>query len=152
MLGAPPAFVLSQDQTLNSLVSYHGLPCYNLRLRSPSLDSLLSYFLVELNRVRFISSRYFLTLFNFQDPFAALSDNPLPRSDSIIISLCRPFVKHFFGFFRSSFKLRFPSCFPSVTALLLYRVSSPLSTLFFRFSEEIFFLFLNRFYSFISHR
>ncbi len=99
VLGAPPAFVLSQDQTLNLFVSYHGLPCYNLRLRSPSLDSLLSYFLVELNRVRFISSRYFLTLFNFQDPFAALSDNPLSRIDSIIISLCRPFVKHFFRIF-----------------------------------------------------
>ena len=97
VLGAPPAFVLSQDQTLNLFVLYHGLPCYNLRLRSPSLDSLLSYFLVELNRVRFISSRYFLTLFNFQDPFVALSDNPLSRSDSIIISSRSRFVKHFFS-------------------------------------------------------
>jgi len=43
-------------------------------------------------------------LFNFQDPFVALSDNPLSRSDSIIISSRSRFVKHFFSdFFEALF-------------------------------------------------
>ena len=100
MLCTPPAFILSQDQTLEIIISYLGSPSYNLSSYSflASL-TLLSIYNSYRRDLVFRTSQCFvqsLLLFNFQWPFASLF--PLGRDSLSIIPHSTPFVKSFFWF------------------------------------------------------
>ena len=111
MLGAPPAFVLSQDQTLNLILLKHQ-KCYNLNTQNNSDDVIIALlFELLLNWIPkrnpgFVHShiRYCL-IFKF------------------------PFRHRSLSVFRESL---------SVTALLLYHVVFGLSSTFLKFFEKVF--------------
>ena len=135
VLGAPPAFVLSQDQTLYKMVSkrqrrsnqfYKSFDlCF---AQTQSLASCTNYFW-EFFKVLSKSLKRFRSSFDIvQFSRSCL----LSRSSLFIISGKRKFVKHFFDFSlsRSVEPLSF------VTALIYYHGLERLSTLFFHFLEN----------------
>ena len=132
VLGAPPAFVLSQDQTLYKMVSkrqrrlnqfYKSFDlCF---AQTQSLASCTNYFW-EFFKVLSKSLKRFRSSFDIvQFSRSCL----LSRSSLFIISSKRKFVKHFFDFSLSCSVE--PLSF--VTALIYYHAFHPLSTLFFNF-------------------
>ena len=139
MLGVPPAFVLSQDQTLHKFVSYSA--CSHMLLQSlititrnycglfwSALDLLASILSLELNKG---SSFFFLpslALFSFQDAVAALTcDFPIIPH---FVSFVKAFLKLFLIFWSLSFlKLVSP---PLVRQLIYYTTPSTACQLVFR--------------------
>ena len=111
----PPAFVLSQDQTLKTIVSKslatfkssfeHFLWLYlRFRISFLSVLSLCNVF-KKYNLLKVITgmmSFFIIALFNFQDPLS-IPTKFLSFSDLIIISHCFLFVKSFFRFFSNLF-------------------------------------------------
>ena len=96
MLGAPPAFVLSQDQTLYKMI-FITLKVLNLSSLSPqSLASCVNYFvwncLTCFSNTKIGSVTSFSILFNFQGPVR----HSLAADDLIILSQKRFFVKLYF--------------------------------------------------------
>ena len=131
MLSVPPAFVLSQDQTLYKVVYIRAFTLKYLILFNNAcvitlcfLKSFLdfpSYFIKESQG----SLLFLFALFNFQDAVFALSES------LIIISLSLRFVKYFF-------KISFQKFFPFVldrfrAAYILYHFPFSLSSTFFKF-------------------
>ena len=114
VLCTPPAFILSQDQTLENIVSYHRSP--DAKIYSRAFVALLLLFelyltLFRIVRVYFallclLCTSLFVVQFSMTDP-TRLSPRLCPRSrgDSIIISHCLPFVNTFFKTFLSFFRL-----------------------------------------------
>ncbi len=103
VLGTPPAFILSQDQTLKILYLMPQLLASALNLISSCLFA-LAYFslllfkgIVEISlsstlSVSILCALYFLSLFNFQGP----SRRPLLGDSLTIISPLFPIVNIFF--------------------------------------------------------
>ena len=108
MLCTPPAFILSQDQTLEIIISYLGLPSYNL---FELFFLSFSYFVEYINSwvsknsslTRLVFRTYnllctYLLLFNFQWPLLSLF-----RDSLVIIPHSFPFVNTFFKLFSKFF-------------------------------------------------
>ena len=124
VLGTPPAFILSQDQTLKILYLMYNFRCTSNLISS--LSVLLFYFftfrLKELSRflsstlsVSILCALYFLSLFNFQGP----SPPHLSCDSSDSISHTSTFVNTFFHLFFIFFT--FVKCVkPSVNIISLY--------------------------------
>ena len=107
MLGTPPAFVLSQDQTLELYLKSDRSVCYFFFLLR--LVYTLRYTQVSAGRLKLhcvflcvFSSLYITQVVCFHyTVFKVLS--PLSRGDSVILSLLFPFVNTFFKVFLSFF-------------------------------------------------
>ena len=107
MLGTPPAFVLSQDQTLELYLKSDRSVCYFFFLLR--LVYTLRYTQVSAGRLKLhcvflcvFSSLYITQVVCFHyTVFKVLS--PLSRGDSVILSLLFPFVKPFFKVFSDFF-------------------------------------------------
>ena len=131
MLGAPPAFVLSQDQTLYKwyLITYKVLNrcIHSARNRLRPCELLcLELFYVIFHHEKKVPYKLSI-LFNFQGPVRSA----LARDSLIIITQCKQLVKCFFELFFSSRPpsggAPLPFCRPRVFIILTFR---PLSTPF----------------------
>ena len=101
VLGTPPAFILSQDQTLNILYLNRAKPCQNLLMLSSSQKNLLSFqtflknpFLVLILHKLFLHCSIFKV--HSLAPF---------RDSSISLARFRLLVKMFFEIFSISFSI-----------------------------------------------
>ena len=113
MLCTPPAFILSQDQTLEIIISYLSLPSYNL---FELFFLSFSYFVEYINSwvsknsslTRLVFRTYnllctYLLLFNFQWPLPSLFRDSLviiPHSSLFVNTFFKLFSKFFSGFWQ----------------------------------------------------
>ena len=103
VLCTPPAFILSQDQTLENFISYTGLPAYDLL---SSYSFLASFTLLSIYNsltrfaLAFLLCTYLL-LFNFQWPLPPLSRQLDYYTTSLF--LCQYLFLNFFAFFSRFF-------------------------------------------------
>ena len=148
VLGTPPAFVLSQDQTLNK--SYHKPPLLPERDLSSTLTDRDSSLIIRLTLRNFYTCSSslepfslvlkfclsYLTMFNFQgtfavfqrvsiscvqvSPFSCSRRFPSLAVSHIIIPLPPLNVKPFFQIFFEIFSRRFLYIFSPKTSILLY--------------------------------
>ena len=142
VLGTPPAFVLSQDQTLVDFVIYSWLPPRYIlhQLNSLSLFSITSFFKVRFNFLEL--TRSFLTLCNCRNVMLSHLHYRFLTvyfSNIIYFFLLAAFVYSFsiISFLAGFVKLSLPlspflslSSSPRHEALLSYHILSSLSTFF----------------------
>ena len=150
MLCTPPAFILSQDQTLEIIISYLGLPSYNLfELFFLSFSYFVEYInswvsLKNSSLTRLVFRTYnllctYLLLFNFQWPLLSLFRDSLviiPHSLLFVNTFLKLFSKFFSGFWQSFKRCILP---PSRTAFLFYHSSPFLSSIFWEFFSNCIF-------------
>ena len=136
VLSTPPAFVLSQDQTLYNMVSKQALACLNLHRAifsiasfpaPPVIDSTRQNGFVlwqsHLNELAFWCF-LFVTLFNLQ------GTRPVRRNIAIILAFIR-FVKNFFQKFFPNVRLVSLSARPPADSFVTIPNLSPLVKTFF---------------------
>ena len=126
MLCTPPAFILSQDQTLEKIISYLSCLSYNLFssysfLASFTLLSIYNSF-DEICTLLLLCT--YLLLFNFQWPFAVFFATALLLYHTCF-PLSIPFLKLFLSFFRGFLKSRLRYILPRLEDWWAIRDSNP---------------------------
>ena len=142
MLSTPPAFILSQDQTLvksvciqSRIATSYSIPFTVLIIKISLGDGCIINDAVLKNFLYKKFSRVCCLLFNYQGPFVVLCCRLLSSAATFIdYHIVRCLSRTFFIFFSAESR-SIP--FPQATALICYHTASSLSTTFYNLKLNV---------------